>query len=104
MVKEKGKVRLSQAISSRSFLYFPFSLLPFLCTSSFLHAPFIPLIDVLHLWKWRGFGSVYDYRIQNGPSQREGGRQQGHMKEKMKSDLIDPRICGRKKGGRGAAK
>lgn len=44
---------------------------------------------------------MYDYRIQSGQSQREGGRQQGHMKEKMKSDLVDPWICGRRKGGRG---
>lgn len=100
MFKEKGRVRLSQALSSfLLFFIFLFSLLPFLCTSSILCAPFIPLIDVLHLWKWGEFGSVYDYRIQNGPSQRERGRRQGHMKEKMKSDLIDPRICGRKGGG-----
>lgn len=41
---------------------------------------------------------MYDYRIQNGRRQREGGRQQGHMKEKMKSDLVDPGICGWKEG------
>ncbi len=44
---------------------------------------------------------MYDYRIQSGHSQRERGRQQGHMKEKMKRDLVDPWICGQRKGGRG---
>lgn len=99
MFKEKGRVRLSQAISS-SFLYFslftpslPVHLLRSLCS---FH-PFDRCATFV--WKWGGFGSVYDYRVQNGPSQRERGRRQGHMKEKMKSDLIDPRICGRK--GRG---
>lgn len=33
--------------------------------------------------------------------QREGGGQQGHMKEKMKSDLVDPGIWGRKGGQEG---
>lgn len=43
-----------------------------------------------------------DYMIQNGVAKgREGGSQQGHMKEKMKSDLVDPWIYGQSKGGRG---
>lgn len=45
---------------------------------------------------------VCDYRIQSKEARgREGERQQGHMKEKMKSDLVDPRICGWRRGGRG---
>lgn len=36
-------------------------------------------------------------------SRRRGGgeRLQGHMKEKMKRDPVDPEICGWKEGGRG---
>ncbi len=90
-----------------SFSWFSFftapSLLPSLCTSSFLHAPFIPLIDGLHLWKCRGFGSVYDYRIQRGAARGREDDSKDTWKKRWKVTLL---TLGSVDGGRagGAAK
>jgi len=97
--KKKGKARLSQP-----FFLVLFSL-PFFTDPSFL--PSIPLfspcsfhpfdrwatfVEMERIWKcvW--------WQDPEWGRQREGGRQQGHLKEKMKSDLVDPWICGRRRG------
>lgn len=81
------------------------SFLPSQCTSSFLLAPFIPLIEGLHFVEMERIWKCVWLHDPEWGSQREGGReggsQQGHMKEKMKSDLVDPWIYGQSKGGRG---
>lgn len=89
-VKENG--RPDSTISSPSFLHFSFftapSLLPSWCTSLFLYAPFIPLIDGLHLWKRRGFGNVYDYWIQNGKARGREEDSKGTWKKRWKVTLL----------------